>query len=202
MRPSVQCAHDGLEPFKDFVSVGLCGGADVTNVFAVGRTEEAVVGFDEPHLDREREREVLLIDNVLERSEGVGGVCDRDRVLAFAVQDRPQGDGEDLGISDDPFQSQSAGIAFSEPIPLGATGAELSIKPSLTGSLSITKGPTLFSTDTDAFREVIPIPAQQAYLSAALTAEVDLAIAGKVTDLQFGFTAGTTIVLTNYRLCA
>ena len=109
---------------------------------------------------------------------------------------------QDLRISDDPFQSQSAGIAFTEPITLGATGAELSIKPSLTGSLSITKGPTLFSTDTDAFREVIPIPAQQAYLSAALTAEMDLAIAGKVTDLQFGFTAGTTIVLTNYRLCA
>src|SRR5881397_3290994 len=43
---------------------------------------------------------------------------------------------KDLRISDDPLQSQSIGIAFTEPIALGNTGVELTIKPSLTGTNS------------------------------------------------------------------
>src|SRR5881628_393465 len=107
---------------------------------------------------------------------------------------------KDLRISDDPLQSQSIGIAFTEPIALGNTGVELTIKPSLTGTISIAKGESLFDAESDIFRESLPIPAQHAYLAAALNAEVDTAIADKVTDLQFGFAAGTRIVITNYRL--
>jgi hypothetical protein len=109
---------------------------------------------------------------------------------------------KDLQISDDPFQAQTIGLAFTDPIALGTTGVELTIKPSVTGTISITKGTVLFAAETDPFRQAIPIPAQHAYLATALHAVLDVALADKLTDLQFGFTAGTTIVLTNYQLCA
>jgi hypothetical protein len=108
---------------------------------------------------------------------------------------------KDLLISDDPFQSQTIGIGFDEPITLGTTGVELAIKPSLSGTLSIIKGTSLFNSDTDAFREPVPIPEQHAYLGTALAAELPLTIGGQVTDLQFGFAVGSSIVLTSYLLC-
>jgi hypothetical protein len=109
---------------------------------------------------------------------------------------------KDLSIGDDPFSSQTIGITFTDPIALGTTGVELTIKPTLTGSTSISKGAALFDADTDPFRQAITIPTQHAYVSAVLHAELDVTLADKVTDLQFGFTAGTTIIITNYQLCA
>src|SRR5262249_6135568 len=93
------------------------------------------------------------------------------------------------------------GIAFDEPITLGTTGVELAIKPSATGTLTITKGTSLFDAETDVFREPVPIPEQHAYLGTAVAAEVTLTTGGQVADLQFGFTGGSSIVLANYQLC-
>jgi hypothetical protein len=109
---------------------------------------------------------------------------------------------KDLRLSDDPFQSKTVGVAFTEPIALGHTGVELTIKPSFTGTLSITKGAALFAADTDPFRDPVSIPAEHAYLGAALRAALDVTLSDKVSGLQFGFTAGTTITITNYQLCA
>jgi hypothetical protein len=109
---------------------------------------------------------------------------------------------KDLQLSDDPFQSQTVGIAFNNAIVLGTTGVELTIKPTLTGNISVSTGTALFDAATDPFRQAIPVPEQHAYVSAALQAELDLTLADKLTDLQFGFTAGTTITITNYQLCA
>jgi len=108
----------------------------------------------------------------------------------------------DLRINDDPFDSKTIGISFTEPVALGNTGIELTIQPSLTGTVSLTKGTSLFDEEGDPFRESLPIPAEHAYLSAALSAQVDIGAAGKLMDLQFGFSAGTNVVMTNYRLCA
>jgi len=109
---------------------------------------------------------------------------------------------QDLQLSDDPFDSQSTGIAFNDPVALGNTGVELTIKPSVTGTITLAKGQALFYADTDPFRQAIPIPAQHAYLGVALDAELALTLGQAAGNLPFGFTAGTTIVLTNYRLCA
>jgi hypothetical protein len=109
---------------------------------------------------------------------------------------------KDLHVSDDPFDSQSIGIAFNDPVALGSSGVELTIKPSVMGTITLAKGAALFDADTDPFRQAIPIPAQHAYLSAALHAELALTLGQTAGDLRFGFTAGTTIVLTNYQLCA
>jgi hypothetical protein len=109
---------------------------------------------------------------------------------------------KDLHLSDDPFDSQTIGIAFNAPIALGITGVELTIKPSVTGTITLAKGEALFDAETDPFRQAIPIPAQHAYLSAALHAELALTLGQTAGDVPFGFTADTTIVLTNYQLCA
>jgi hypothetical protein len=109
---------------------------------------------------------------------------------------------KNLHLSDDPFDSQSMGIAFNAPVAIGSTGVELTIQPSVTGSITLAKGEALFDADTDPFRQAIPIPAQHAYLSAALHAELALTLGESAGALRFGFTAGTMIVLTNYELCA
>lgn len=103
-------------------------------------------------------------------------------------------------LSDDPFGEQSVGFSFREPVHLGNTGVELTIEANVIGAISIIKGESLFNADTDAFRDSIPIPADHAYVGAAINAELDVALAEKIGDLQFGFKPGTTTAITNYRL--
>lgn len=109
---------------------------------------------------------------------------------------------KDLRLGDDPFDSQTIGIAFNETVALGSTVVELTIAPSVTGTIALDHGAALFCADTDPFRQAIPIPEQHAYLSAALQAELALTVGQTAGNFPFGFTAGTTIVLTNYQLCA
>src|ERR1041385_8134911 len=78
----------------------------------------------------------------------------------------------DLRIEDDPFEAKTLGIGFTQPVALGNTGVELMIQPSVNGTISLTKGESLFDDETDPFRESIPIPSGRAYLAAVLNAEV------------------------------
>jgi hypothetical protein len=107
-----------------------------------------------------------------------------------------------LEVGKDPFESQSIGISFTEPVTLGSTGVELTINPQLVGTVGISKGKALFDADTDPFRDSISIPPNQAFVSVGLKAELDLGLSGKSGDLQFGFKSGTNVVFTDYRLFA
>ena len=107
-----------------------------------------------------------------------------------------------IQIGQDPFQSQSIGVSFTQLVKLGTTGVELTINPQLLGAFGITKGDSLFDSATDPFRDKIPIPANQAFVSAAIKADLGVGLSDKSGDLQFGFTAGTSVVFTNYRLFA
>lgn len=104
-----------------------------------------------------------------------------------------------LKISDDPFSSQSLGLEFTEPVKLGSTGVELDIQPSLTGTVAIATGKSLFDAANDPFGDTIPIPANNAYVSLAIQAILDLT-AKAAADLKFGFTDGKTVTFTTYRL--
>lgn len=107
-----------------------------------------------------------------------------------------------LQVGQDPFETQSIGLSFNEPVKLGNTGVELTISPQLVGTVGISKGKSLFDSDTDPFRDSIPIPANQAFVSVGLKAELDIGLSDKSGDLQFGFTSGTDVIFTNYRLFA
>jgi len=105
-----------------------------------------------------------------------------------------------LEVGQDPLGSQSIGICFNEPVTLGSTGVELMITPQLVGTVGIAKGTPLFGEDTDPFRAGISIPANQAFVSVGLQAELDLGLSNTPGDLQFGFKRGTSVAFTNYRL--
>jgi hypothetical protein len=107
-----------------------------------------------------------------------------------------------LQVGKDPFGSPSIGISFNDPVKLGSTGVELTINPQFVGSVGISKGKALFDADTDPFRDSIPIPANQAFVSVGLKAELELGLSEKSGDLRFGLTSGTNVVFTDYRLFA
>src|SRR5262249_6889333 len=142
----------------------------------------------------------LVIDATLDPGSALARYLKNPQAIIGALRNpKPI---QDLRISDDPFQSQTIGVAFTQPIALGTTGVELTINPSIAGTIGISKGSALFDADSDPFRESVSIPPQGAYLGAALTAELNITVADNVASLQFGFAKGTTIILTNYQLCA
>jgi len=70
-----------------------------------------------------------------------------------------------LKISDDPFNSQSLGLSFKEPVKLGSTGIDLNIQPALLATVAIATGKTLFDAATDPFGDTVAIPADSAFVS-------------------------------------
>jgi hypothetical protein len=106
----------------------------------------------------------------------------------------------DLQVGQDPFQSQSVGFSFNNAIDLGASGVELTIHPELLGNMAIETGESLFDEASDPFGDTVTIPANQAYVSAAVSAILDVGLGGEKGDLQFGFSAGTGVTFTNYQL--
>jgi hypothetical protein len=109
---------------------------------------------------------------------------------------------KDLQVGQDPFQAQSVGLSFGDSIGLGTSGIELTIDPELLGTIAIKKGDSLFDPASDPFGDKIVIPINQVYVSAALEAKLDVGLNESSGDLQFGFTAGTDVVFTNYQLFA
>jgi hypothetical protein len=106
----------------------------------------------------------------------------------------------DSQVGQDPFQSKSIGLSFDKSIKLGTSGVDLTIDPELLGTVAIKKGDSLFDAASDPFGDKIAIPAKQAYVSTAIEAKVNLGLSDKIGGLQFGFTAGTDLVCTHYRL--
>jgi hypothetical protein len=103
-------------------------------------------------------------------------------------------------ISQDPLSSASVGLNFKEPVNLGSTGVQLTINPSLLGTIAIAKDKPLFDPATDPFGDSLPIPANQAFVSLGVQATLALGLADTINDLQFGFTNESQITITNYRL--
>src|SRR5690349_18609438 len=96
----------------------------------------------------------LVIDATLDPGAALAKYLKNPQALVAALRNlKPI---QDLRVGDDPFQSDTIGVAFTQPVALGSTGVELTINPSLTGTISISKGSMLFDADADPFRESIP----------------------------------------------
>ncbi|HUI41983.1 MAG TPA: hypothetical protein VL523_08445 [Terriglobia bacterium] len=108
---------------------------------------------------------------------------------------------QNAAIGDDPFGSQSVGLSFTQPVNLGAAGVELTLSPQLLGTVTITKGEWLFDPESDPCGESVPNPdpAHQAFVSVGLNAQLSSTVAAAPGSLQFSFTAGSGVTLTNYR---
>lgn len=103
-----------------------------------------------------------------------------------------------LKISENPFTSQSLGLEFTEPVKLGSTGAELDIAPSLSGAVAVASGEALFDSASDPYGDAVAIPADNAYLSLGVKGA--LTLSGANSTGLLGFTNGTTVSCTVYRL--
>ena len=101
------------------------------------------------------------------------------------------------GVAIDQFVP--CGVKFTNSLKLGATSEELTIQPGLQGHIGIKTG-TLFDPKTDDFGDSIPIPSGQAYVSLGITASLNAGLTEEPGDLQFGFSAGGTLTLADYRL--
>jgi len=107
-------------------------------------------------------------------------------------------DGKDIKadtVGGYPFTTQSIGLSFQQPVPLGTTGVELNIKPDVSGSIVLSAGSKLLDQTLFDKPDAKPLMDQQ-YLSAALEACLEGDLTDKSGDLQFGFGAGTDVVLT------
>ena len=94
-----------------------------------------------------------------------------------------------------PFASQSMGLSFQQSVPLGTTGVELCIKPDISGCITLCAGSHLLDKTLFDKPDTKPLKDQK-YLSAALEASLGGDLKDKSGDLQFGFNAGTDVVLT------
>ena len=107
-------------------------------------------------------------------------------------------DGKDISadtVAGYPFTTQSLGLSFQQPVPLGTTGVELTINPSVSGSITLGSGADVLDQTLFATPDAAPLMDQN-YLSAALEASLEGDLGKQFGDLQFGFGAGTNVVLT------
>jgi hypothetical protein len=90
------------------------------------------------------------------------------------------------------------GVKFTTPVKLGSAAEELSIQTGLQGTMRLETG-TLFDPKTDDFGDSLSVPGGQAYVSAGIAASLNAGLTERSGDLQFGFSAGSSIILTNHR---
>jgi hypothetical protein len=97
-------------------------------------------------------------------------------------------------VGDYPFTTQAIGVSFQQPVPLVTTDVELCIKPNVSGCIALSAGSKLLDKTLFDKPDAKPLWGQK-YLSAALEASLAGDLTDKSGDLQFGFNAGSDVVL-------
>src|ERR1017187_305086 len=95
-----------------------------------------------------------------------------------------------------------AGLNFAQPVGIGSGGVTLQLSAGLGGALGIfvppADGGNLF--DSDRYGDNIPVDGAERYVSIVLSTTAGPGINAAVNQLCFGFHAGATVSLANYRL--
>lgn len=95
-----------------------------------------------------------------------------------------------------PFRSQSIGLSFAQPVPLGTDIVRLQIKPQRCGSIVLSEGADLLDSALYDKPDARVLQGQK-YLSATLKASVAANVTGGTGGLQFGFSAGADVVVSH-----
>ena len=107
-----------------------------------------------------------------------------------------------LTLEDPAVTSIHAGLNFAQPVGIGSGGVTLQLSAGLGGTLGIfvppADGGNLF--DSDRYGDNIPVDGAERYVSIVLSATAGPGINAAVNQLCFGFQAGATVSLANYRL--
>ena len=106
-----------------------------------------------------------------------------------------------MSLDDPVVKTVSAGVTFIEPVGVGTDQVDLEVGAGVNGSLGIFKpdatGSQLF--DPDPYGDPIPVAADDRYVSFGFTATVNPAATVGAGDLNFGFSAGASASIANYR---
>jgi hypothetical protein len=106
-----------------------------------------------------------------------------------------------LTLADTSLTSLHAGLNLDRPVNIGSGGVTLQLKAGPSGTMDIYVPPTgggcLFLSDL--YGETIAVDAAERYVSIVLCASAGLDIRAPVNQLSFGFQAGATVTLANYR---
>lgn len=107
---------------------------------------------------------------------------------------------ENITLDQAPIKSLETGISFELPVGVGIDGTEMKIGAGVSGNIKLfsVKDKQLF--DREVFGDPIPIGANQFYLGLGTSATLSSELTQKTGDLGFGFSAGSQIALTTYRL--
>lgn len=133
---------------------------------------------------------------------------DKDSALAKYVKDPKSMKLSELkfgGLKDitlDRVQAKSfqSGITFEQPVDVGAGDVELKIGAGVSGAVKLysQKDKQLF--DPELFNDPVSINTGQYYVGVGLTAKLSAELGAKSGDLSFGFSAGTNVAFTTFRL--
>jgi hypothetical protein len=108
----------------------------------------------------------------------------------------------DLTLADPAVTTLTGGLNFDQPVTVGSGGVTLQFNAGASGSLKIfvppATGGNLF--DPDQFGDNISVAPAQRYVSVTLNATAGPQINATENQLCFGFQAGASVTLANYRL--
>ena len=107
-----------------------------------------------------------------------------------------------LSLANPAVTSLQGGLNFADPVAIASGAATLQLCAGISGTLNIcvppAAGGNLF--DPDRYGDNIPMGGGERYVSIVLTATATPGINAAVNQFCFGFTAGATVSLANYRL--
>lgn len=107
---------------------------------------------------------------------------------------------ENITLDQAPIKSLETGIAFELPVDVGIDGSEMKIGAGVSGSIRLFSAKDKQLFDPETFADPITVNANQLYLAMGTAAKLSTDLTNKNGDLSFGFSAGTQIALTTYRL--
>lgn len=106
---------------------------------------------------------------------------------------------QNITIDQAPIKSLETGIAFEQPVAVGVA-SEMKIGAGLSGSLKLFSAKDKQLFDPEVFGDPIAVTANQFYLGFGTSATLSSEFVHKTGELGFGFSAGSQIALTTYRL--
>ena len=106
---------------------------------------------------------------------------------------------QDVALDKVPVGSATSGVAFEQPLDVGAGQAELKIKAGASGRLTLFRPKDKQLFDPEVFGDPVPIGDDRHFVSLGITASVAAGLSSAVRDLGFGFEAGGEVSLAFYR---
>src|SRR3982751_2120540 len=111
-----------------------------------------------------------------------------------------------LTLQDPAITSFQTNLSLSQPVPVGTSEIGFTIKAGMNSRVGIfVPDPRLASGETDSlfapdkYGEDVPVASTERYVSFGFTGTVNPSVSARVSNIQFGFTASTSLSVMNYQ---